>query len=105
MLSPVNGLAPTPEITYRQYFNRKTVAPARVLVVGSGGREHALAWKLGSERGVADISWAPGNAGINRIARCVLVDAGDPHAIAAIARREEIDLTIVGPELPLSPGV
>jgi phosphoribosylamine--glycine ligase len=81
------------------------VASARVLVVGSGGREHALVWKLGSERGVADIICAPGNAGINRIARCIPVDVGDPHAIAAIARREEIDLTIVGPELPLSRGV
>lgn len=77
----------------------------RVLVVGSGGREHALAWKLASERTVSDIVCAPGNAGISRVARCIPVDPADTHAVAAIARREAIDFTIVGPELPLSRGV
>ena len=77
----------------------------RVLVIGSGGREHALVWKLASERGVSDIVCAPGNAGISRLARCIPVDAADPHAVAEIARREEIDFTIVGPELPLSRGI
>jgi phosphoribosylamine---glycine ligase len=81
------------------------VGSARILVVGNGGREHALVWKLASERSVSDIVCAPGNAGISRLARCVPVDAADPHAIAAIARREEIDFTIIGPELPLSRGV
>jgi len=81
------------------------VGATRVLVVGSGGREHALVWKLASERGVADIVCAPGNAGISRLARCVSVDPADPHAVAAIARHEEIDFTIVGPELPLSRGI
>jgi phosphoribosylamine---glycine ligase len=81
------------------------VASTRVLVIGNGGREHALVWKLASERGVSDIICAPGNAGIGRIARCVPVDPADPHAVAALARREEIDFTIVGPELPLSRGV
>lgn len=77
----------------------------RVLVIGNGGREHALVWKLASERAVSDILCAPGNAGISRVARCLPVDAADPHAIAAIARREEVDFTIIGPELPLSRGV
>ena len=77
----------------------------RVLVIGNGGREHALVWKLASERAVSDIVCAPGNAGISRLARCIPVDPADPHAVAAIARREEIDFTIVGPELPLSRGV
>ena len=77
----------------------------RVLVIGNGGREHALVWKLASERAVADIVCAPGNAGISRLARCIPVDATDPHALLAIATREEIDFTIVGPELPLSRGV
>jgi phosphoribosylamine--glycine ligase len=81
------------------------VTPSRVLVVGSGGREHALVWKLASERGVSDIICAPGNAGIARVARCIPVDAADPHALVAIAQREEIDFTIIGPELPLSRGV
>ncbi|HKY21972.1 MAG TPA: phosphoribosylamine--glycine ligase [Vicinamibacterales bacterium] len=78
---------------------------ARVLVIGNGGREHALVWKLASERAVAEVVCAPGNAGINRLARCIPVDPADPHAVEAIARREEIDFTIVGPELPLSRGV
>jgi len=74
-------------------------------VIGNGGREHALVWKLASERAVADIVCAPGNAGISRLARCIPVDPADPHAVAEIARREEIDFTIIGPELPLSRGV
>jgi phosphoribosylamine---glycine ligase len=81
------------------------VGSTRVLIIGNGGREHALAWKLASERAVSDIVCAPGNAGISRLARCIPVDPADPHAVEAIARREEVDLTIVGPELPLSRGV
>ena len=54
---------------------------------------------------MSDIVCAPGNAGISRLARCVPVDPADAHAVAEIARREEIDFTIVGPELPLSRGV
>ena len=81
------------------------MASARVLVIGNGGREHALVWKLASERGVAEIICAPGNAGISRVARCIPIDPADPHAAEEIARREEIDFTIVGPELPLSRGV
>jgi len=81
------------------------VGSTRVLVIGNGGREHALVWKLASERAVSDIVCAPGNAGISRLARCIPVDPADPHAVAAIARREEVDFTIVGPELPLSRGI
>ena len=77
----------------------------RILVIGNGGREHALVWKLASERAVSDIMCAPGNAGISRVARCIPVDPADAHAVHAIARREEIDFTIVGPELPLSRGI
>src|SRR5690349_16550046 len=57
------------------------------------------------ERNVAEVVCAPGNAGISRITRCLPVDTSDPHALLSIARREEIDLTVVGPELPLSRGV
>ena len=64
-----------------------------------------MVWKLASERGVAEIVCAPGNAGIARLARCIPVDPADAHAVEAIARREEIDFTIIGPELPLSRGV
>jgi phosphoribosylamine---glycine ligase len=77
----------------------------KVLVVGAGAREHALAWKLASERGVSEVVCAPGNPGIASIARCIAVDAGEPAALLALAEREQIDLTVVGPELPLSRGV
>lgn len=77
----------------------------KVLVVGGGGREHAFAWKLAGERGVSEVVCAPGNPGVAAIARCLPIDAGDPAAIVALASRERIDLTVVGPELPLSRGV
>src|SRR5688572_14484651 len=77
----------------------------RILVVGSGAREHALVWKLTGERGVAAIVCAPGNPGIACIARCIAVDTSDPAALLAIAEREQIDLTVIGPEVPLSRGV
>lgn len=77
----------------------------RILIVGGGGREHALAWKLASESGVAEVICAPGNPGIATIARTVPVAAGDVEALAALAKRESIDLTVVGPELPLDRGI
>ncbi len=77
----------------------------KVLVVGGGGREHALAWKFASERSVSAVLCAPGNAGIAQSARLADVSAGDPEALAALAERESIDLTVVGPELPLDRGV
>jgi phosphoribosylamine--glycine ligase len=77
----------------------------RVLVVGGGGREHALAWKLSHEPGVSDVLCAPGNAGIAAVARLVPVGAGDVEALATLAEREAIDLTIAGPELPLDRGI
>ena len=75
----------------------------KVLVVGGGGREHALAWKLAAERDV-DVLCAPGNAGIARHVHSVAVDVADPEALVALARRERVDLTVVGPELPLDRG-
>lgn len=77
----------------------------RLLVVGSGAREHALAWKLAGERGVTHVLCAPGNAGVARLARCLPADPTDPAALLALAERERIDLTIVGPEQPLERGV
>ena len=74
-------------------------------MIGSGGREHALAWKLAAEPSVDTIICAPGNAGIERVARLAPVSAGDPVALAALAIDERIDLTIVGPELPLDRGI
>jgi phosphoribosylamine---glycine ligase len=77
----------------------------RVLVLGSGGREHALVAKLASDRDVAEIVVAPGNPGIARLARTVSVDLASPDSVLTVADREQIDLTVVGPEMPLSLGV
>ena len=76
----------------------------KILVVGAGAREHAITWKLSGEPGISSIVCAPGNPGMAGLARCVGVDAGDPDALVALADREQIDLTVVGPELPLSRG-
>ena len=76
----------------------------KVLVVGGGAREHAVAWKLAGERGVSEIICAPGNPGMARLALCVPIDPGDPDALLALARREAVNLTVVGPELPLARG-
>ena len=76
----------------------------RVLVLGAGGREHALVARLAADPGVSVVC-APGNPGIARISPVVPVDLGDPAAIAEVAAREQVDLTVVGPELPLSIGV
>jgi phosphoribosylamine--glycine ligase len=77
----------------------------RVLVVGAGGREHALVWKLSREGGVSEVLSAPGNAGISTIGRVLPIAAGDVDGLAAAAEREHIDLTIAGPELPLERGI
>ena len=77
----------------------------RVLVVGSGAREHALAARLASERDVGEVLCAPGNPGVKRIARVVAADLARPGSLVDIVDREAIDFTIVGPELPLSLGL
>jgi phosphoribosylamine---glycine ligase len=77
----------------------------KVLLVGGGGREHALAWKLKQSPLVTKIWCAPGNAGIAVEAECVNVDSGDVTAIAALAEKIRPDLTVVGPEVPLVNGI
>ena len=77
----------------------------KILVVGGGGREHAVAWKLAGERGVTEVLCAPGNPGIAAHARCLPGETGSPAGLLAIAAREAVDLTVVGPELPLSLGI
>jgi len=79
----------------------------RVLIVGSGGREHALAWKVANSTRVARVYVAPGNAGTATEPRCenVAIAVDDLAGLVAFARRERIDLTIVGPELPLVLGI
>ena len=77
----------------------------KVLVIGSGGREHALCWKLSQSARTPELFCAPGNAGTARIARNVDVAADDLAALLAFARKEKIDLTVVGPEDPLCAGI
>ena len=76
-----------------------------ILILGSGGREHALAWKIAASLLVEKIYCAPGNAGIAQEAECVSLDAADHQAVIAFAREKKIDLVVVGPEAPLCAGI
>lgn len=76
-----------------------------ILVVGGGGREHAICWKLSNEADVEKIYCAPGNAGISNVAECVSIGDSDIEALLQFAKENEIDLTIVGPEVPLVAGI
>jgi phosphoribosylamine--glycine ligase len=77
----------------------------KVLVLGSGGREHALVWRLSRDPDVSDVLAAPGNPGMAEIGLCMPLDLGAPAAVLALAAREAVDLTVVGPEAPLERGV
>jgi phosphoribosylamine--glycine ligase len=75
----------------------------KVLVIGNGGREHALVWRIA--RDGHDVIAAPGNPGIEQIARCIPVGVGEHEALVALAQREQVDLVVVGPEAPLVAGL
>ena len=77
----------------------------RVLLVGSGGREHALAWKLAQSPALTELHAAPGNPGIARLAHCHPIRAEDPEGLLGLARSLDIDLVVVGPEVPLVIGL
>src|SRR5687768_14031438 len=77
----------------------------KVLLVGGGGREHALAWKLRSDDPTIELIAAPGNPGIAEHARCEPVAATDIAGLLALAERERVALTVVGPEAPLAAGI
>ena len=84
------------------------ITPTRILVVGGGGREHALAWKLAAEPGVNEVVVVPGSDGIARepkVRRVAAVDPLDGAAIVAVARSVAAELVVVGPEAPLAAGV
>jgi phosphoribosylamine--glycine ligase len=77
----------------------------RILVVGSGGREHALIWKLKQSPRVKQVFGAPGNAGIAELAECVDIGASEVRRLADFAVSRRVDLTVVGPEVPLTLGI
>jgi phosphoribosylamine--glycine ligase len=84
------------------------VMPTRILVVGGGGREHALAWKLAAEPGVNEVIVAPGSFAIAtepRVRRLPAVDPLDVSEVVAVARHEAVELVVVGPEAPLAAGI
>jgi len=77
----------------------------KVLVVGSGGREHALVWKISQSSRVSKIYCAPGNAGISQKAECISIKAENISELICFAEENEIDLTVIGPEVPLTKGI
>ena len=77
----------------------------KVLVVGSGGREHALVWKLAQSPAVEELHAAPGNPGIARLGQCHPIRAEDGESLLALARTLAANLVVVGPEVPLVAGV
>jgi phosphoribosylamine--glycine ligase len=77
----------------------------KVLIVGGGGREHALAWKLKRDDPTAELIAAPGNPGLATLGRCVSVPTSDLQSLLRLAREERVDLTVVGPEAPLADGI
>ena len=77
----------------------------RILLLGSGGREHALAWKIASSPLVTKLWCAPGNAGIAGEAECVALDIADHAAVLAFCKKNAVELVVVGPEMPLAAGI
>ena len=78
---------------------------ASCLVIGGGGREHTLVWKLHQSPQIEKIYAVPGNGGISQLAECRDIDPADFEALADLVREKEIDITIVGPEVPLVEGI
>src|SRR3954447_14085777 len=88
-------------------FRTREPCPMKILVIGSGGREHALAWKLAQSSRVTEVIVAPGNAGTASEDTCrnVAVKVTDIDGLLALAQAEGVALTVVGPEVPLVAGV
>ena len=76
-----------------------------ILLIGSGGREHALAWKMASSPLLTKLWCAPGNAGIAQQAECIALDVADHAAVIAFCKQNKVDLVVVGPEVPLAAGI
>ena len=84
---------------------RSYISRMRVLIIGGGGREHAIAWKLAQEEPAVELIAAPGNPGIAELAECVNIGVLDLDALEQLARSRSVDFTIVGPEAPLAAGI
>src|SRR5712672_3308830 len=93
--------SPTPALRGGRLYS----TPMRVLIVGGGGREHALAWKLRRDDPNLELIAAPGNPGIASLARCVPIGVDKLKDLAHLAEDELVDFTIVGPESPLEAGI
>ena len=77
----------------------------KVLVVGSGGREHTLVWKIAQNKQVKELYCAPGNGGISALAKCVPIKAMDIEGIVNFSKEKQIDLVVVAPDDPLAAGM
>ncbi len=77
----------------------------KIMVVGSGGREHALAWKISQSPEAGELLFVPGNGGMREMGECITADIEDPGAVADVAAERNVDLTVVGPEAPLVAGI
>lgn len=77
----------------------------KILIVGAGGREHALAWRLSRDPDVSALVMAPGNPGMAALGTCIPANLANPEELLAVAERERVDLTVVGPEIPLERGL
>ncbi|MGF7059467.1 phosphoribosylamine--glycine ligase [Brassicibacter mesophilus] len=77
----------------------------KVLIIGSGAREHAIVWKIAQSKRVSKIYCAPGNAGIQQVAECINIKDDDIETLVSFALKEKIELTVVGPEVPLVHGI
>ncbi|MGE5359479.1 MAG: phosphoribosylamine--glycine ligase, partial [Bacteroidales bacterium] len=79
--------------------------PVKALVLGGGGREHALAWRLALDRAISEVYCAPGNAGTAQVATNLALDPANPADVVSFIESHGVALTVVGPELPLTRGV
>src|SRR2546428_244964 len=87
------------------YFSSVWIIAVKLLVIGSGGREHALVWKLKQSPGVDRMLCAPGNAGTAQLAENIAIPASDLHALVRFAKENHVDLTVIGPDDPLAAGI
>lgn len=100
-------IASTKKIQYHEPHTLQRVQTMKILIIGSGGREHAIAWKALQSKKIEHVFVAPGNAGTHLEARCsnLTIDPADHAALISFAQNNEIDLTIIGPEAPLAEGI